>query len=38
MSLLNIDMTQVVKNPSSSKPKTYIFYLVNIMAADVLAT
>ena len=38
MSLLHIDKTQVLKNPSLSKPSAYIFYAVNIMAADVLAT
>ena len=38
MSLLHFDMTQVPKNPSSSKNRAYIFYIVNIMAADVLAT
>ena len=38
MLLFHIDMTQVLKNPSSSKSRTYIFYIVNINAADVLAT
>ena len=38
MSLLHINMTQVVKILPLSKTRTYIFYLVNIMAADVLAT
>ena len=38
MSLLPIDKTQLLKNPSSSKTRTYIFYIVNIMASDVLAT
>ena len=38
MSLLHIDMTQVLKNPSSSKTRTCWFYKVNIIAADVLAT
>ena len=37
VSLLHIDMTQVLK-PSSSKTSTYIFYTVNIIAADVLVT
>ena len=38
MSLLHIDLAQVLKNPSSCKTGTYICYKVNIMAADVLAT
>ena len=38
LSFLHIDLTQELKNPSSSKTRTYIFYIVNIMAADVLAT
>ena len=38
MSFLHIDMAHVLKNPPSSKIRTYIFYLVNIMSADVLAT
>ena len=38
MSLLHIDMTQVLKNTSSSKTRTYLLCIVNIMAADVLAT
>ena len=35
MSSLHIDMTQVLKNPSS-KTMTYIFYIVTIMTTDVL--
>ena len=31
-------MTQVVKNPVSSETRTYLFYIVNIMGADVLMT
>ena len=38
MSLLHIDMTQVPKILSPGKTRTYIFYTVNIIAADVLAT
>ena len=37
MSLLHIDMTQVLKI-LPRKTSTYIFYIANIMAADVLAT
>ena len=37
MSFLRIDMTQVLKI-LKSKTRTYIYYIVNIMAADVLAT
>ena len=28
----------VIWNPSSSKARTYLFYIVNVMCADVLAT
>ena len=38
MSFLHIDMAQVVWNTSSSKTRTYLFYIVNIMGADVLPT
>ena len=39
MSFLYIDLTPVdTYNTSWSKRRTYIFYIVNIMAADVLAT
>ena len=31
-------MAQVVWNSSSCKPRTYLFYIVNVMAADDLAT
>ena len=38
MSFLHTDMTQVVEMlPSSSKIRTYLFNMVNIMCADVLA-
>ena len=37
MLFLHIDMAEVVENPSLSKTRTYIFYIVNIMGADVLA-
>ena len=38
MSLIHIDVAQVLKNPSSSTTRTYIFYTVNIMAADAVVT
>ena len=37
MSFLHVDMPQSW-NPLSCKTKTYLFYIVNIMGADVLAT
>ena len=36
MALLHIDMTDS-QNPSSYKTRAYLFYIVNIMAADELA-
>ena len=38
VSFLLIDMTQGSWNPVSSKRSTYLFYKVNIMSVDVLAT
>ena len=38
MRFLYIDRIQIVKNPSSSKARTYLLYIVNIMGADVLET
>ena len=38
MSFLHIDMTQVVKILSQVKTRTYLFYTVNIMVSDALAT
>ena len=40
VSFLHTDMTQIVllSNPSSCKTKTYLVYIVNITAADDLAT
>ena len=38
MSFLHIDMAQVLKMLPQSKTITYLFYIVNIMGADVLAT
>ena len=31
-------MTQVIQNPFSCKTRAYLFYIFNIMGADVLAT
>ena len=36
-SFLNTDMAQVIENPPSWKPRTYLSYTVNTMAADALA-
>ena len=38
MSFLHIDMAQVLEMLPQSKTITYLFYIVNIMGADVLAT
>ena len=38
MPYLHSDMPQGSWNPSSSKTRTHLFYKINIMAADVLAT
>ena len=39
MSLLNNDMTQVVEIlPLTSKKRINLFYIVNIMGADIMAT
>ena len=38
MSFLHTNKTQVAENSSSSKTRTCLFYMINIMAADVLAT
>ena len=38
MSFLHTNKTQVVEIPSSSNTRTCLFYIINIMAADVLAT
>ena len=38
MSLLHTDFTQVVEMASSSNTRTYLFYMVNTMGADVLAS
>ena len=37
MSFLHIDMTQVVETLPHFETRTYLFYIVNIMAADDLA-
>ena len=38
VSFLHIDMTQVVEILPQVRQEHYLFYIVNIMAADVLAT
>ena len=38
VSFLHIDSTQVVEILPLNKTRTYLFYVVNIMTADVLAT
>ena len=38
MSLLQVDMTHVVEILSQIRLNTFLSYIVNIMAADVLAT
>ena len=38
LSVLHTNMTKVFWNPTSCKTRTYLFYIVNSMAADIQAT